>query len=507
MTQNKTQKRQPCLKRQRRNDIFFSILLVMLVCLFPIIFLYAQNADEVAAREMLQPMLYMCGSGILVFSVMCIFCRCATKAAVISSVVMLAMLNYSIIERIMKMVVPSFRYWHCVALLLFILTHIGWVVAKKLPLEGGRYAVRIGSAVFGLLILMNVVPAVPTIIDKVNAEKQIREQREEMVNIQAQNGKANPNIYYIILDEYSGFNTIKKIYDYDNEPFARHLESIGFTVSRDSYNDEIDTMVVTANLMNLNYDASATTSTTERNSIRQNGRLWKVLSEQGYTTLGVGANAHIYGLERVDLKEQATSATLEGYGFCDVLYTRTVCFPFFTQTDLLERQADVLTSFAYLKNHNNFPPANTFILVHLLFPHSEFVFDRNGNIVPQMKRDEWEDKKYYLDQYIYCTERISEVVDSIVADDPRAIVILQSDHSARAASNKSLYMRLIPYDDMKNILNAVYVCGEQIDEIQGQSGVNTLRLLLNRLFGYDFDVLEVPYGSFDIYARQVGLED
>ena len=48
-----------------------------------------------------------------------------------------------------------------------------------------------------------------------------------------------------------------------------------------------------------------------------------------------------------------------------------------------------------------------------------------------------------------------------------------------------------PY--MQNALNVVYVGGKSMD-IEGLSGINTLRTLMNQEFGTDFPMLEQPTG-------------
>ena len=85
-------------------------------------------------------------------------------------------------------------------------------------------------------------------------------------------------------------------------------------------------------------------------------------------------------------------------------------------------------------------------------------------------------------------------MDNILEHDPSAVIILQSDHGARLG-----YHLIDLYGDdydpetetihQQNILNCVYLGGEALD-ISGLSGINTLRTVLNRLYGMDYDMLE-----------------
>ena len=44
-----------------------------------------------------------------------------------------------------------------------------------------------------------------------------------------QEPRSAPDIYYIILDRYANVDTLRELYDFDNEPFLRELEARGFT--------------------------------------------------------------------------------------------------------------------------------------------------------------------------------------------------------------------------------------------------------------------------------------
>lgn len=49
---------------------------------------------------------------------------------------------------------------------------------------------------------------------------------------------------------------------------------------------------------------------------------------------------------------------------------------------------------------------------------------------------------------------------------------------------------------MENILNCVYWGAEvEVQDIEGLSGINTLRLVLNIEFGSDFEMISVPVES------------
>ena len=492
------------------SDIVYSILSVLAVSLYPALFLYAQNAAEADFSEIVSPAIWFAAGGIGIWLLLwLIMRRKMQQAAVIATISMLVLLNFTAIEKLMCKIVPETRYWHAVIVVVFLLYNVGLLVGAKLSGEWAGYATRILAGVFGMLIVMNVGMAVPTIMNKISAEKELAAQREQMLAQQVESDEYLPNIYYIILDEYSGFNTIKKIFNYDNEPFAQYLESLGFTVSRDSYNEEIVTDYVTANLIDLNYTAVyGKTTANEANLLRQNGRFFQILSQNGYQLQYVGSNPAYYGLDSAQGNTETKDAlTVGGENLKQLLYEQTIIYPFARGENLSDKQDEILESFRFLSDPNNLPNQGIFTMVHLTFPHEPFIFDENGQGVKGEHYTDWDNTDYYLGQFKYCTQLASELMTTLVENDPNVVIILQSDHSARAASDMSRFMRLIPYNDMKNILNAVYLGGEAMEEIQQQSGVNTLRLLLNKCFDYDFELLEVPNGSEEAHKRAAGIDD
>lgn len=87
--------------------------------------------------------------------------------------------------------------------------------------------------------------------------------------------------------------------------------------------------------------------------------------------------------------------------------------------------------------------------------------------------------------------------------DPTAVIILQSDHGARVGYHLAeLYGD--DYDPetetihQQNILNCVYAGGRQLD-ISGLSGINTLRTVLNQVYGMEYDRIPQREGFINYY--------
>lgn len=464
-----------------------SILSVLAVASYPVFFLYFQNADEASFSEVIVPLLIFIAAGMILFATALLFVKSASKAAIITNIFMLVLLNYLFLENGINKIFPDLRYWHVLPIFLFILFHIAWFINKKLNKEIANTTVLVLCIVFCGLILFNGVTTAPAIINKISIEKQAREQKTHP----AKKGTL-PNIYFLIFDEYSSIDFMKKYYNYDNSAFTDYLEEIGFNVSYTSHNESIQTATVTTNLVNLEYLVTTKMSISEKNKYRKDNYLIKYIEGKGYGITGVGSVVP-YGIEHAESKYvDLSKKTVDGKAIMDIIFGRTFVYPFYRIPNI-KAEKEIISAFQYLKNPKNYT-ANNFIFCHLECPHEPFYFDKNGYTYNNPGSN-WKDKKYYLGQYIYTTNNILEIVESIVENDPNSCIILQSDHSARASSDPDLFMELFALEDMSNIFNAVYLNKEKID-IEGLSGVNTLRYVFNLIFGDNFGMLDLPIDDY-----------
>ncbi len=478
--------------KQGLNFWIQALLSVVTVAVYPAIFLYFQNADETKFSEVVIPLLIFIAVGLILFTTMFLFIKCANKAAIITNLFMLMLLNYSLLENGINKIFPDLRYWHVLPIFLFILSHLVWFIYKKLDKEIANTAVLVLCVVFCGLILFNGVIAAPTIINKVSIERQAKEQKNITTHPVGESTDM-PNIYFLIFDEYSSIDFMKKYYNYDNSAFTDYLEEKGFSVSYSSHNESISTPTITANLVNFNYIVENGMQASEKDYFRKNNLLFKYFGEKKYRITGVG-NVSVYGLNNsASAISDIYSKTVDGKTIVDIIMESTAFRPFYYSPTYAKAQRSIIFNLDYLKNPENYSK-NNFIFAHIICPHEPFYFNMDGK--PYKKPESnWNDDKYYLGQYIFVTNQIKEIVESIITNDPNSVIILQSDHSARASSDDKLFLEKFKLEDMSSILNAVYYRGDPLD-IEGLSGVNTIRHLLNEMFGEDFEMIEVPLDTY-----------
>jgi hypothetical protein len=341
------------------------------------------------------------------------------------------------------------------------------------------------------LILFNAVLAAPTIYQKqINIAEQNRQKLD--ININSNIIKELPNVYFIILDEYSSFNFIEKYYGYDNSDFASYLENKGFTVSYESYNESISTSTIIPNLLNLDYVVNDDMTQAEKMNMKNNSELISLLKQNGYK---------IKAIEMASTQNPSTWPPIESdiagtikadttSDFNQILIDKSVIYPFLNP-NISDHASLILNSFAAINSYSD-QTNNIFTYAHIICPHEYFVFDENGDPISPKDRNNYSDKEIYLSQYIYTTKLISQVIDQILDQNKNSIIILQSDHSCRFQWDEELLNKFdVDKAEVHNILNAVYYQGEVMNSIKGQSGINTLRLVFNKLLNLNLETLEV----------------
>ena len=469
--------------------ILLSLLCIFTICLFPVAFLYAQNAAEAVLSDCLVPAVLFFGIAFAIWLAEYLVSKQAVKSALSTALAMILLLNFALIEKLALKITYEARYWHVLAVLLVVIIQGSGIIFKKLPESVSQVAVQVIPLVFGILIVINLAMAVPTMLARAQAERQTRENGEAQAAAVKSDGNL-PNIYFLIFDEYSSNAQILKYYDYDNSPLTDRLAQMGFNLSFTGHNESIMTSTITTNLVNLDYIVDNTWEEFDKETKRVNGALFALLKSKGYTLNGAVA-ADYYALPEMDNTQSSSSAkTVDGDTLGDLLLKKTVAYPLIVQHAVaFDEPIEMILNFS-MEHRND----SQFVMAHFNLPHEPFFFDSDGN--PNVvSSSDWRDKKLYLGQYIFAGKVMETLAAGIIKNDPDSIIIIQSDHGARASSDSELFMVMFELDEMNNFFNAVYCAGEEVD-IEGLSGVNTLRTVLNRVLGMDMEMLPVPEDTF-----------
>ncbi|MBX9976737.1 MAG: hypothetical protein K2X98_00605 [Alphaproteobacteria bacterium] len=231
-----------------------------------------------------------------------------------------------------------------------------------------------------------------------------------------------PNIYYILVDGYARQDTLKETLNYDNEPFLKELEELGFAVSRQARSNYHFTGASLSATMNMMYHTKDKEDEIRydqmHESLKGDNSVRKILRKNGYTIVNMPAHWHqmdCYGNEDVCLRKR---------GF-------EVYQSFLSSTP-----------FRFLRFKNNYVDPNQikeivhnvskkpkYVFAHLAQVH-DAIYAEDGAVLDALHPiySNHENGKNYLYSIRTMNKKLLDMVTSIIKNDKDSIIIMQADH-------------------------------------------------------------------------------
>lgn len=270
-----------------------------------------------------------------------------------------------------------------------------------------------------------------------------------------------PDIYYLTFDEFSGFKTIKKAFNYNPSSFRDFLVKKGFFIPQNSFSNYNKTEYSISSSMNMEYPHL------NRNSMRHS-RVTDILEMAGYQTVTLRSSKNMFCY----LDANPVMFSLYYYSMLRLTYSKR------HRHFILGLLKDIENS---SRNSNL-----KFVRFHVESPHVPFIFTAEGGYRAFDDLDNWKNKNIYLGQWIYISKRIENCIDSILNHSKQPpIIIIQSDHGERCIHDSTNW-----YSSQFDILNAFYLPDKDTNIIYDTiSPVNTFRILFNHYFKTNFEIL------------------
>lgn len=491
------------------------LLSMVAVCAFPCVFLYARNAAEVPASSMVPFLVVFLVNALVLLGLSAIFLRNMSRAAFWTDLAMLVIINFCLLAVQIKRIAPWFWDRYLLAVLGLALAAVFVLLLRRKPdLRNGCLLVLIA---FGAMIVMNLIQAVPAIAQSHEVREEFAQMEkgpkggpgdhepppEERYSLeQVAFGPERPNVYYFLFDEYGGYDNLLNYYDFDNSDFLHTLEDKGFSVAYHSRNTEaVATDTIVPNLLNLNYMVKVEESGHKKAQFRQNCQLYRMFAANGYQVNLINHVDYLGTAGCRVLTSNQTRRTISEYLMRNSLYNK---FP------VLRKMLDDFFVMDYGANYRasldnalemglscwqEAQEQPTLTVGYIQCPHSPTMVGRHGEELPFAQGWNWRDHSLYLNQLEFMNDYILELVDTLQAKDPGAVIFLQSDHGNRYAIHMMQMGQWDSYDAhvenpyMQNTLNCVYYRGQSFD-IEGQTGINTMRLVFRQVLGADLDPIE-----------------
>jgi hypothetical protein len=509
-----------------------------LFAIFPVVFLFARNVHLFHPGVIMWPMIIATSLALVAWITLSVVLKNKRKAGLITSLFFLLFFSYESLFAATKHFIGRVD-WIEYLMVRMGATQAG-VRASLLLISAGIFALgayslartrrsmhnhtNVANLVAGALVLISLIDVAAYQVRTRSAWQEIRgAQSIEPGPATSEEPDTFPNIFYIILDGYARADVLEEVYEYDNSQFVDYLTRRGFYVASKSRSSYSQTFLSLASSLNMTYlDSLAAGTGTESRSRRPAvNMIWyngvsRFLKHYGYVT--VAFSSGWWGTEITNADSYLAPRWQPDFFQRELIEMTPVDF-IARQLGAQDRHAAhrerVLYTFDRLPEVAELD-GPLFVFAHVVAPHPPFVFGPHGEeIEPErgftlfdgdkiigeggLTRDEY--VRRYRNQLMFINGRVEKAVDGILSRSARpAIIIVQADHGPGSlldwenCGNECLRERF-------SILNAYYLPEQgEADLYEGMTPVNTFRVIFNRYFGTDHELLE-DESYFSTYSR------
>jgi len=304
-----------------------------------------------------------------------------------------------------------------------------------------------------------------------------------------------PAVYHIVLDAYTGFDGLKKYWNFDNADFKKQLEDRGFYVAEHARANYIHTrqaMAATLNrdyFWNLNEQEEKVSDYLVAFASIRHAKTFKDFEAMGYDFI----NLSLFDI--LDTPQMFEYSGIPKTSFKGFMLRKTLPEVYFSRKRtwmpprlIKDIIADVKATPRRIENRP------TYVYAHLMIPHFPYFFDRNGKIYyDRSSKEDRRNSTHYLDQLIYTNKLIVELVDTILANSTAPpIIIIHGDHGFRQLKDTPKDISGFSLDEAScTVLAAFYFPQKKYKTLYDSiSPVNLFRATFNAEFGTDFELLE-----------------
>jgi len=461
-----------------------------LFSLFPIMFFFQGNLHEIPFGDVIFPLFLSISITFLSWVILRKFIGSQRSGLIISLIIMsfinLGNIRFFISDNPTESLQSSVEGQILVSILLLV-NVIGIIYfLKKHKLDAKTSIANVISmTMIGVLIFSITSFSITTADD--NSLANLSD-----IPVQISDVENKPNIYFIILDEYAGFIQLKNDFNFDNSNFSIELEKRDFFVGTESFSNYPNTSLSVPSIMNMIYfDFIPDKLGKDSKNIRvvekmiNENNVMKILQSNGYkiTTLDgvVGRISNTY-LADITLCSSIFDINPDVRKNFALVYVPIVGLQDLVFNEVIRNKLEC--SFSALIDFNEDPKNPDFVVAHLRFPHSPYIYDSFGNSVSINDRG---DKNAYLEQLKFANKKTLEMIDSIQERSSENIIIVISDHGYRPYINWE-NPTIDDYIRGFNILDAYYLPGEEKHE--KIAPVNIFRTIFNSYLEMDYEILD-----------------
>ena len=480
----------------------------LLFAVYPVLFLYSRNLDELSFYSIILPMSLIIIVTLISYYLLSLVLRNKIKRAIIISIILGIYFSYGHIYNILHNIYFPLR--HRELLLFFIIILCASIILilktrRNLYILNGFFNTVSIALVTVSLIHISVYYFSNNIDVKLNNSVEKRGASIAAKELNKEKYSAKPDIYYIILDEYTNFPNLKTFVNFDNSEFINFLSRKGFYVANESHSNYSTTFLSLSSSLNMQYinyfqetlGRDSKDRTLPNEMIKKN-KVVNFLKSRGYKFYnfmsGWGPTAYNEYAD-IDINCGVFSELS-----CLIIKT-TMLLPFAPHLIGGTSSAIAVDKLADVINIRG----PKFVFAHIICPHDPI--DSFSDAIDPSETVETK-KKRYLERLILLNQRVESAVDNILSkSEIPPIIILQGDHGTNFTLGDPRNPQSgwnHPDDRMirerMGILNAYYLpTSDKSFLYDSISPVNSFRFIFNIFLGGDFEILRDKsyFSSYD----------
>jgi hypothetical protein len=507
----------------RRIDWSSAPLHPVLVAAYPVLFLFAENAEQqVTLTPLWLPLLVCSAAGLAALLVLAGLLRDWQRGALLASLLLILFFSFGHAWNLVGSALGD--RWQLAA---------AWgviaVVGGVLIWRGGRWVAPAGR----FLNIAAVVLVAFNVFRVANYASQSSAAAQSIAGpvVVALHAPATPpDVYYIILDRYANVDTMRSVYHYDNEPFMRELEKRGFTIARHAWANYFKTAPSLYSSLSMEHVDKAKLGETSAPydftrifaALRDHLAVPSSLKAIGYHYIHLG---NIWEPTATNVDADLSLRLQESAEFSGALFSTTILSLISPPADessagagadseTIDRRdlARDTSLFTFDQLHDIVDrPGPNYVFAHILLPHTPYVFDAKGKFISREVVKRRSEEVNYVQQLEFTNNKVLATVDRLLSDPTDPIIILQADEgpwpAAFTADQEHFdWLKASPAEISQKfgILNAIHLPGVDPADYgftDHSSPVNEFRIVFNAMYGSHLPLLpDTTYLSPD-YAR------
>lgn len=333
--------------------------------------------------------------------------------------------------------------------------------------------------------------------------------KENKVTFNTRLVKHKPNVYFMIFDEYPGYNSLKDSFSFKNDSLYQFLNNNNFKILP-SFSNYNFTLFSIPSIINMNYITHkpfgkyvTVDEFKQRSREIKNTKFFSIFESMGYefknysifdinNNPGIGYTFSLnIGNDELITDKMLHARLIKNVGW--LFITGKFSIPFFKkyvqkhQPNEYNKKVELALETALI-NKSKIPQ---FLYLHFLLPHAPYYYNENGvledNASLYKSRSTAIEKVKFLGYLKYTNLKMKGYVNQIIRHDSTGIIICMSDHGYRAYTQQGENPISAVFD---NICAVRFPNNNFLPLKEKCSNVNFFRYFFNCQFNQNFSYLK-----------------